>query len=280
MLIPREGYRFVNADFSGVEAIVLAHISGEKWIVDAYREGRDLHKATAARMFGVPEESIDKHTPEGNAIRQKGKVSNLALGYGGSVGALISMGASGMGIPEEELPELVRGYRSANKHIVRFWYACAEAAIEVVKQHKPVRVQLSETPFVFYLTKGMLAIRLPSGRSLHYPYPTVGKNRFGGDALMFKGVGLNNKWQTLSTFGGSIVESICQAYSRDLLANALKNVSEAGHRIVSHVHDEILVEDDYRLSAKDLCTLMCQLPDWAGNLPLKADGAESMYYCK
>jgi len=273
MLIPKEGCEFIVADFSAIEARVLAWLAGEQWRLDAFRRGEDIYCASASQMFGVP---VVKHGINGE-LRQKGKVAELACGYGGSTGALISMGALDMGLKDDELPDIISSWREANPNIVRFWYAVEKAAIETVKDHNDRTVGR----IGFQFSANTLWIVLPSGRRLAYIKPKLQPNRFGRMALTFEGLGANNKWVRGETYSGKLTENITQATARDLLAEAMHRMELAGLNIVGHVHDEVILEvpkDKY--TVEEICGLMRKNPKWAAGLPLDADGYKGAYYFK
>ena len=273
VLIPKPNHRFIVADFSAIEARVLAWISGEQWRIDTFKNGGDIYCASASKMFKVP---VEKNGVNGE-LRQKGKISELACGYGGSVGALKNMGAVEMGVQENELQGLINDWRNANPHIVRFWYEVGNAAMKAIKEKTTVPLG----KLVFAYERGILFIRLPSGRRLSYIKPRIGTNRFGGDSITYMGINSAKKWDRLETFGGKLTENIVQGTARDLLANALINAANAGYDTVFHVHDEIICEvpNGYG-SVDELCRLMCIKPEWADGLPLNADGFECEYYKK
>jgi len=273
ILIPKPNNRFIVADFSAIEARVLAWIAGEQWRIDTFKNGGDIYCASASKMFKVP---VEKHGVNGE-LRQKGKISELACGYGGSVGALKNMGAVEMGVQENELQGLINDWRNANPHIVRFWYEVGNAAMKAIKEKTTVPLG----KLVFAYERGILFIRLPSGRRLSYIKPRIGTNRFGGDSITYMGINSAKKWDRLETFGGKLTENIVQGTARDLLANALINAANAGYDTVFHVHDEIICEvpNGYG-SVDELCRLMCIKTDWADGLPLNADGFECEYYKK
>ena len=273
VLIPKSKYRFIVADFSAIEARVLSWLAGEQWRLDTFRNGGDIYCASASQMFRVP---VEKHGVNGH-LRQKGKISELACGYGGSVGALKNMGAVEMGVPEDELQGLINDWRNANPHIVKLWTEVGNAAMKAIKE----KTIVSLGKLVFMYERGILFIRLPSGRRLSYIKPRIGTNRFGGDSITYMGVGASKKWERLETFGGKLVENIVQAIARDLLASAMMNVANAGYDIVFHVHDEIIAEvPDGQGSVDEMCMLMSINPDWADGIPLSADGYECEYYRK
>ena len=273
VLIPKPNHRFIVADFSAIEARVLAWIAGEQWRIDTFKNGGDIYCASASKMFKVP---VEKHGVNGE-LRQKGKISELACGYGGSVGAVKNMGAVEMGVQENELQGLINDWRNANPHIVRFWYEVGNAAMKAIKEKTTVPLG----KLVFAYERGILFIRLPSGRRLSYIKPRIGTNRFGGDSITYMGINSAKKWDRLETFGGKLTENIVQGTARDLLANALINAANAGYDTVFHVHDEIICEvpNGYG-SVDELCKLMCIKPEWADGLPLNADGFECEYYKK
>lgn len=273
ILIPKPNHRFIVADFSAIEARVLAWIAGEQWRIDTFKNGGDIYCASASKMFKVP---VEKHGVNGE-LRQKGKISELACGYGGSVGALKNMGAVEMGVQENEIQGLINDWRNANPHIVRFWYEVGNAAMKAIKEKTTVPLG----KLVFAYERGILFIRLPSGRRLSYIKPRIGTNRFGGDSITYMGINSAKKWDRLETFGGKLTENIVQGTARDLLANALINAANAGYDTVFHVHDEIICEvpNGYG-SVDELCRLMCIKTDWADGLPLNADGFECEYYKK
>lgn len=272
--IPSPGNRFIVSDYSAIEARVIAWLAGEESTLEAFREGKDLYCETASRMFGV---SVEKHGINAG-LRQKGKIAVLACGYGGSVGALKAMGALRMGLAEDELRPIVDAWRAANPNIVWLWQEVEEAALTAITTRRPVRLR----NLTFTLESGILFITLPSGRRLAYVKPGLGKNRFGGTSITYWGVTTGRRWGRLETYGGKLVENIVQAIARDLLVTGMKNVAEAGHQIVMHVHDEIVIDEplDSGFTVEDACQLMSKLPTWAGGLPLTADGYECDYYRK
>ena len=273
MLIPKDGCEFIVADFSAIEARVLAWLAGEQWRLDAFTEGKDIYCASASQMFGVP---VVKHGINGE-LRQKGKVAELACGYGGGAGALISMGALDMGLKEDELPDIISSWRDANPEIVKFWYAVEKAAIETVKDHTDRTV--GRIGFQFFANT--LWIVLPSGRRLAYIKPKLQPNRFGRMALTFEGLGANNKWTRGETYSGKLTENITQATARDLLAEAMRRMELAGLGIVGHVHDEVILEvPKGQYTVDDVCDIMNQNPAWADGLPLSSAGYTGNYYFK
>ena len=273
VLVTKEGCRFIVADFSAIEARVLSWLAGEQWRIDTFKNGGDIYCASASQMFKVP---VEKHGINGH-LRQKGKISELACGYGGSVGALKSMGAVEMGVPEDELQGLINDWRNANPHIVQLWDKIGRAAMKAIKDK--TTVPLGRLCFIY--ERGILFIRLPGGRRLSYVKPDIGTNRFGGDSITYMGISQAKKWERLETFGGKLTENVVQAIARDLLASAMMNVTAAGYDIVFHVHDEIIAEVPYgKGSVDEMCSLMSSNPVWADGLPLNADGYECEYYRK
>ena len=273
MLIPKENCEFIVADFSAIEARVLAWLAGEQWRLDAFTEGKDIYCASASQMFGVP---VVKHGINGE-LRQKGKVAELACGYGGGAGALISMGALDMGLKEDELPDIISSWRDANPEIVKFWYAVEKAAIETVKD----RTDRTVGRIGFQFSANTLWIVLPSGRRLAYIKPKLQPNRFGRMALTFEGLGANNKWTRGETYSGKLTENITQATARDLLAEAMRRMEIAGLGIVGHVHDEVILEvPKGQYTVDDVCNIMNRNPAWADGLPLSSAGYTGNYYFK
>ena len=271
--VPRPGCRFIVADFSAIEARVIAWLAGEQWRLEVFEGGGDIYCASASKMFHVP---VEKHG-QNSHLRQKGKIAELALGYGGAVGALTAMGALEMGLAEEELPPLVRQWREANPHIIRLWAQVEDAAMTAAREK--ARVRLGR--LTFHCRSGMLFITLPSGRKLCYVKPRIQTNRFGGDGLTYEGVGEGKKWTRIETFGGKLTENIVQATARDLLAEAMLRLRDAGLEIVMHVHDEAVLEVPIGHSSVDeVCALMAEAPAWADGLPLRADGYECRFYQK
>ena len=268
--VPEEGKKFIVADFSAIEARVLAHLAGESWRAEVFRNGGDIYCASASQMFHVP---VEKHGVNGH-LRQKGKIAELALGYGGSVGALKAMGALEMGVPEEELQPLVSMWREANPNITAYWWNIDAAAKRVIRDHVPVEVGLVR----FEYRGGMMFIRLPSGRSLAYVKPKICENQFGGEGISYYGMTPQKKFERIETYGPKLVENITQAISRDILAYAMKTLRK--ERIVGHVHDEIILEAEKSASVQDICEQMGRTPAWISGLVLRADGYECEYYRK
>ena len=268
--IPKEGCRFYVADFSAIEARVIAWYAGEKWKADAFANGEDIYCSTASRMFHKP---VVKHGVNGE-LRAKGKIAELACGYGGSTGALKAMGALEMGLSEDELPDIVSSWRDANQQIVKFWWDVDKAVMAAVKNHKTTRLGR----LAFFWKAGMLFITLPSGRSLAYVKPKVGMNRFGGECITYEGVGGTKKWERLESYGPKFVENIVQGVARDILCFAMKNLRD--RFIVGHVHDELIIEVPKETNMQEICDIMGQTPDWMPGLLLRADGYECMFYQK
>lgn len=268
--VPQENRKFIVADFSAIEARVIAWLAGEKWRQDVFAEGKDIYCASASQMFGVP---VEKHGINGH-LRQKGKIAELALGYGGSVGALKAMGALEMGLQEDELPALVSAWRQANPKIVQFWWAVDHAVMDAVTRKTTTKTH----GIIFSARNGMLFITLPSGRSLAYVKPKIGENRFGGDCITYEGVGGTKKWERIDSYGPKFVENIVQATSRDILCYAMKTLRCCS--IVMHIHDEVVIEADRRMSLQAVCDQMGRTPPWANGLQLRADGYETDFYKK
>ena len=269
--IPRPGYKFIVSDYSAIEARVLAHIAGEKWRSKVFAEGKDIYCASASQMFGVP---VEKHGINGH-LRQKGKIAELALGYGGSVGALKSMGALEMGLLEEELQPLVNAWRQSNPAIVQFWWDIDNAVKTTVK----LRTRTEEVRGIrFSYQSGMLFITLPSGRRLCYVKPRIGENRFGGESVTYEGIGATKKWERIESYGPKFVENIVQAISRDLLCFAMRNLSFC--QIVGHVHDELIIECSQEVSVQSLCDIMSRSPSWMPDIRIRGDGYQCDFYQK
>lgn len=268
--VPQENRKFIVADFSAIEARVIAWLAGEKWRQDVFAEGKDIYCASASQMFGVP---VEKHGVNGH-LRQKGKIAELALGYGGSVGALKAMGALEMGLSEDELPALVSAWRQANPKIVQFWWAVDRAVMDAVARRTTTKTH----GIIFSARNGMLFITLPSGRSLSYVKPKIGENRFGGDCITYEGVGGTKKWERIDSYGPKFVENIVQATSRDILCYAMQTLHCCS--IVMHIHDEVVIEADCRMSLQAVCDQMGRTPPWASGLQLRADGYETDFYKK
>lgn len=271
--IPKPGCRFVVADFSAIEARVLAWLSGEQWRLDVFTSHGKIYEASASAMFHVPVEEITKTSP----LRQKGKISELALGYGGSTSALISMGALDMGLAEDELSPLVAAWRKANPHITQFWWDVDAAAVKAVTEKQKTKAGR----IIFEYKSGILFITLPSGRKLSYVKPRMAVNKFGRDGLTYEGISENKKWSRIETYGPKLVENIVQGTARDLLAEAMLRVEGKGYPIVMHCHDEIIAEvPEGSGSVEEMCGLMAIRPAWAEGLPLRADGYECRFYQK
>ena len=268
--IPQGDRKFIVADFSAIEARVIAWLAGEEWRQKVFADGKDIYCASASQMFGVP---VEKHGINGH-LRQKGKIAELALGYGGSVGALKAMGALEMGLTEEELLPLVDAWRQANPNITKLWWDVDRAAMEAVRfKHT------NETHGITFACKsGMLFITLPSGRQLAYVKPKIGTNKFGGDCITYEGVGGTKKWERLDSYGPKFVENIVQATARDILCYAMNTLRNCS--IVMHIHDEVVIEADRRMSLQAVCDQMGRTPPWAKGLQLRADGYETDFYKK
>lgn len=270
--VPKPGHRLFVADFSAIEARVIAWIAGEEWRQEVFAAGGDIYCASASQMFHVP---VEKHGVNGH-LRQKGKIAELALGYGGSVGALKAMGALNMGVPEEELKPLVDAWRLANPNIVRLWWDIDRAASTCVRERTTTECR----GIRFIYQSGMMFIVLPSGRKLVYVKPRMGVNRFGNESVTFEGVGEQKKWLRLESYGPKFVENIVQATARDILAEAMLRLDAHGYKIVMHVHDEAVIEAPANTSLEDICEVMGQTPTWAKGLLLRADGYICDFYKK
>lgn len=268
--IPEDGLKFYVADFSAIEARVIAWFAGEDWRTKVFVDGGDIYCASASQMFKVP---VEKHGVNGH-LRQKGKIAELALGYGGSVGALKAMGALDMGLEEEELQPLVNAWRQSNPNIVRFWWDVDTAVKKVIRERKPQIVKGVK----FFYQSGMLFITLPSGRTLSYVKPRMGENRFGGESITYEGVGSTKKWERIESYGPKFVENIVQATSRDILMYAMKTLRCCS--IVAHVHDELIIEADPKVSLEAICEQMGRVPPWVEGLVLRADGYVCDFYMK
>ena len=268
--VPRAGMKFVVADFSAIEARVLSYLAKESWRSEVFQNNGDIYCASASAMFGVP---VEKHGVNGH-LRQKGKIAELALGYGGSVGALKAMGALDMGLEEEELQPLVDSWRAANPNIVRFWWDVDRCVKDTVKN----RVTTETHGIRFFYQSGMLFIQLPSGRRLSYVKPRMGENRFGGEAVTYEGVGGTKKWERIESYGPKFVENIVQAISRDILAHSMRTLSHCF--ICGHVHDELIIECSMGVSLDAICEQMDRTPTWISGLLLRADGYECSFYKK
>lgn len=268
--IPRPGYKFIVSDFSAIEARVLSHLAGETWRAEVFHKGRDIYCESASRMFGVP---VEKHG-QNSHLRQKGKIAELALGYGGSVGALKAMGALDMGLTEDELQPLVDMWRSSNPHITQYWWAVDAAVKDAIQ----MRTQTQVGDITFLMKNGMLFITLPSGRRLAYVKPRIGENRFGGESVTYMGIDAQKKWSRIESYGPKFVENIVQAVSRDILAHAMRTLSYC--QIVGHVHDELIIECTPDVSLDAICEQMGRTPPWIPGIELRADGYECAFYQK
>lgn len=270
--IPSQGHHFYVADFSAVEARVIAWLSGEEWRQKAFANNEDIYCASASQMFGVP---VVKHGVNGE-LRQKGKIAELALGYGGSIGALKAMGATNLGLTEEELHSLVQMWRNASPHIVQFWWDIDKAAKECIKSHLPQATH----GIKFIYRSGCMFLRLRSGRKLCYSKPKIGINRFGSESITFMGINAVKKWDRIETYGAKLVENIVQATSRDLLAEAMRRLEDAGNPVVMHIHDEAVIDAPANYSLEKMVKIMTEVPRWADGLILNAAGFVSDFYKK
>ena len=270
--VPRTGQQFLVADFSAIEARVIAWLAGEAWRNEVFASHGKIYEASASQMFHIPIEEITKGSP----LRQKGKIAELALGYGGSVGALKAMGAIEMGVAEEELRPLVTAWRTANPSIVRLWWEVDQAAMTAVKD----RTTTSTHGIRFSCRSGMFFITLPSGRQLSYVKPRIGENRFGSECVTYEGVGATKRWERIETYGPKLVENIVQAISRDILCYAMRRLASEGFFIVMSVHDEVVLEVASEASLTTVCQLMAETPPWAKELLLRADGFVCPFYKK
>ena len=270
--VPKKGYKFIVADFSAIEARVIAWLAGETWRNEVFATHGKIYEASASQMFRVPIEEITK----GSLLRQKGKIAELALGYGGSVGALKAMGALDMGLTEEELKPLVYAWRNSNPNIVRLWWDVDRAVKEAVTE----RCRTETHRISFEYRSGMLLIRLPSGRQLTYVKPRIGINSFGSESVTYEGIGSTKKWERIESYGPKFVENIVQALSRDILCYSMRKLDEKDFDIVMHVHDEVVLEVPIEISVQDICALMGHTPPWAQGLLLRADGFECNFYKK
>lgn len=268
--VPKFGMKYVVSDFSAIEARVLSWFAGEQWRLDVFKSGGDIYCASASQMFRVP---VEKHGVNGH-LRQKGKIAELALGYGGSVGALKAMGALEMGLSEDELQPLVDMWRSSNPNIVQFWWEVDRYVKDTIRQRRR-----SDTHGIrFDYQSGMLFITLPSGRRLSYVKPRIGENKFGGESVTYEGVGATKKWERIESYGPKFVENIVQAVSRDILCYAIRTLRN--YRICGHVHDELIIECPLDTNVSEICDMMGRTPSWAEGLPLRADGYECTFYKK
>lgn len=266
--IPKKGYQFIVADFSAIEARVIAWLAGETWRMESFARGEDIYCASASRIFGVP---VVKHGENGH-LRQKGKVAELACGYGGSVGAMKAMGGSNMS--DAELKQIVTDWREASPHIVQLWRDVEAAAMKAVRQ----KTSAETHGIIFSYESGFLFVHLPGGRRLAYVKPRIGENRFGGESITYWGVGTSKRWERLETYSGKLVENIVQGIARDLLFYSMKTLSDCF--IVGHIHDEMIIECTKDTSLSDICEQMSVTPEWADGLLLRADGYECNFYKK
>ena len=280
--IPSEGHKFVVADFSAIEARVIAWLAGEQWVNEVFATHGKIYEATASQMFHVPIEKIVKGNPE-YSLRQKGKVATLALGYQGGTAALIAMGALNMGLAEEELPDIVQRWRNANPRIRDLWYAVEQAALTTMQTAQPQGINGLIFRYEGELMYGQsfLTVQLPSGRKLFYPKPFLKENQFGKMAIHYYTVGQQTKkWEVASTYGGKMTENIVQAIARDCLAETLRRIEQLGLQVVFHVHDEVIIDAPMDVTAEQICDLMAEPISWAPGLLLKGAGFESSYYMK
>lgn len=268
--IPKKGYQFIVADFSAIEARVIAWLAGETWRMESFARGEDIYCASASRIFGVP---VVKHGKNGH-LRQKGKVAELACGYGGSVGAMKAMGADALGLSDAELKQIVTDWREASPHIVQLWWDVESAAMKAVRQ----KTSAETHGIIFSYESGFLFVQLPGGRRLAYVKPRIGENRFGGESITYWGVGTSKRWERLETYSGKLVENIIQGIARDLLFYSMKMLSDCF--IVGHIHDEIIIECTKDTSLSDICEQMSATPKWADGLLLRTDGYECNFYKK
>lgn len=268
--IPKPGFKFIVSDFSAIEARVLSFLANEQWRIKVFADNGDIYCASASAMFGVP---VEKHG-QNSHLRQKGKIAELALGYGGSVGALTAMGALNMGLQEDELQPLVDAWRNSNPNIVEFWWAVDRAVKVAIK----MRTRTETHGICFEYRSGMLFITLLSGRQLSYVKPRIGENRFGGESVIYEGVGTNKKWERIESYGPKFVENIVQAISRDILIYAMRALQHCF--IVGHVHDELIIECSWDADLNVICEQMGRTPEWVKGLQLRADGYETEFYKK
>lgn len=268
--IPRQGMKFIVADFSAIEARVIAWLADEEWRMRAFANGEDIYCASASKMFGVP---VVKHGENGH-LRQKGKVAELACGYGGSVGAMKAMGADSLGLSDAELKQIVTDWREASPHITELWWAVDKAVKKAIKEKTSAETHRLK----FSYESGFLFIELPSGRRLAYAKPRIGENQFGGESVTYMGINTQKKWDRLETFGGKLTENICQSIARDLLMYSMQTLSHCF--IVAHVHDEMIIEASKDMSLEKICQQMARTPKWAKGLILRADGYECSFYKK
>ena len=268
--IPRQGMKFIVADFSAIEARVIAWLAGEEWRMKAFANGEDIYCASASKMFGVP---VVKHDENGH-LRQKGKISELACGFGGSVGAMKAMGADSLGLSDTELKQIVTDWREASPHITELWWAVDRAVKKAIKGKTATKTH----GLLFSYEAGFLFIRLPSGRRLAYAKPYIGKNKFGGESVTYMGINAQKKWDRLESYGPKFVENCVQGIARDLLMYSMQTLSQ--HFIVGHIHDEMIIECPKDTKLDEICQQMARTPDWAKGLLLRADGYECSFYKK
>ena len=262
--------KFIVADFSAIEARVIAWLAGEEWRMKAFANGEDIYCASASKMFGVP---VVKHGENGH-LRQKGKISELACGFGGSVGAMKAMGADSLGLSDTELKQIVTDWREASPHITELWWAVDRAVKKAVKEKTATKTH----GLLFSYEAGFLFIRLPSGRRLAYAKPYIGKNKFGGESVTYMGINAQKKWDRLESYGPKFVENCVQGIARDLLMYSMQTLSQ--YFIVGHIHDEMIIECPKDTKLDEICQQMAITPDWAKGLLLRADGYECSFYKK
>ena len=267
-LIPKPGYKFIVADFSSIEARVLAYLAGEQWRLDAFKEGKDIYCASASAMFHM---EVHKHDPE----RQKGKIAELALGYSGGPKALLAMGSTEMGIPESELQDIVNRWRAASPNIKKFWKQIGNAAIKAVKERTTTHVK----NITFRYQGRILYLEIPSGHFITYIKPRIEADEYGREVIIYQGVNMAKKWGNIEIYDGKIVENLVQFYARCVLAYAMRNLSKK-YDIVAHIHDEVIIECPIDTKTEDVCSLMGKSTEWASDLPLRADGYETFFYKK
>ena len=268
--VPRAGMKFVVSDFSAIEARVISWLAGERWKSEDFAAGKDIYCSTASQMFGVP---VVKHGINGN-LRQKGKIAELALGYGGSVGAMKAMGAQEMGLSDDEIQQIVTDWRDASPNIVKLWWDVDRAVKKCIKEKTEANVK----GLHIFCESGFLFIELPSGRRLAYVKPKIGENKFGGESVTYMGVGEQKKWERIESYGPKFVENIIQGIARDILLHAMMNLRD--YRIVAHVHDEVIIEATDDITVDEIVQKMCITPRWARGLTLRADGYECEFYMK
>ena len=270
--VPMKGCKFIVADYSAVEARALSWMAGEKWRMEVFEKNGDIYSETAGRMFHC---HVEKNGENGH-LRQRGKVAELALGYGGSSGAMVAMGAKDMGLSDSEIKDIVDNWRAVNPKIVSLWWEIDKAVLKAVREKKVTKVKC----FTFRYESGFLIATLPSGRSLFYVRPRLEPNEYGRDSLTYEGVGEQKHWMRIESYGPKITENLTQAFCRDLLAEAMERLTAAGYQIVMHIHDEVVLEAPKDADLSDACRIMSETPTWAPGLKLNAAGYECMFYQK